>query len=191
MFVLAVFWAASLGLLIRDWRTGRISNRPIDPPFNPTTVHGQVFEDGDGEGDVDEESTYEHVPPLSQRTSAYDDSTVANATPYSDNNNADSRFRDSIAPPAGSPTTGAYPGPPLSPPASRPSMDAYGAFSDPAPTGFAAPAATATGPPSPTPAVSRTMQYADPYAAVRAQIGAPAVAGGSSTPPSYDYPGYR
>ena len=96
----------------------------------------------------------------------------------------------------------------------RPSMDAYGAFSDPAPSGFGtsrynqaasgytnshstAPSARSNsgGPPvlpEPDlgPMVSRTMQYADPYAAVRASI-----AGGSgsptSVPPSYEsYQGY-
>lgn len=102
-------------------------------------------------------------------------------------------------------------------------MDAYGAFSDPAPTGFgtsygggnASSGGYASqqsggygtspqrqtggggGPPllpEPDlgPRVSRTMQYADPYAAVRASIG-----GGSSTspagaPPSYEnYQTYR
>lgn len=96
-------------------------------------------------------------------------------------------------------------------------MDAYGAFSDPAPSGFgsstqgyapaptgytggyasASPSRTGTAPPilpEPDmggPMVSRTMQYADPYAAVRASI-----AGGSTSPtgrpPSYDgYAGYR
>ncbi len=81
-------------------------------------------------------------------------------------------------------------------------MDAYGAFSDPAPTGFgpaspnysaASPARTATGPPiipEPDlgPRVSRTMQYADPYAAVRASVAGQA----PSSPPSYEnYTGYR
>jgi len=182
------FWAASLGLLVMDWRSGRITNRP-DPPFNPSSVHEQVFEDGDGEAEGDEESTYEHVPPVSQRDSPYENSTAH--APYSDNTGA-GRFRDSdIGPPAGSPTEGVYPGPPPLPPPqeaaiSRPSMDTYGAFSDPTPSGFGA--ATPSSPSGPP--VSRTMQYADPYAAVRATIGAPAV-GGSNTPPSYEYQGYR
>ncbi|KAF8484371.1 hypothetical protein JB92DRAFT_3085683 [Gautieria morchelliformis] len=66
-------------------------------------------------------------------------------------------------------------------PKSRPSIDAYGAFSDPTPSGFDAPAPA-------SPGVSRTMQYADPYAAVRASIG------GASPqmpqPPTYDYQEY-
>jgi len=69
------------------------------------------------------------------------------------------------------------------PAAGRPSIDAYGAFSDPPPSGFG------PGPSSPTsPGVSRTMQYADPYAAVRATIGNPSVPAGSQ-PPSYEYQG--
>jgi len=76
------------------------------------------------------------------------------------------------------------------PPVSRPSMDAYGAFSDPAPTGYGQGAQSGGAPVSP---VSRTMQYADPYAAVRGRI---AQAGGAAAaptaqPPSYDYLGYR
>jgi hypothetical protein len=63
----------------------------------------------------------------------------------------------------------------------RPSIDAYGAFSDPPPSGFGAP---------PSPGVSRTMQYADPYAAVRASIvTAPAAAVPPPGPPSYEYQG--
>ncbi|KAF8899881.1 hypothetical protein CPB84DRAFT_1815505 [Gymnopilus junonius] len=73
------------------------------------------------------------------------------------------------------------------PMAGRPSMDAYGAFSDPAPVDSGIRAL----PPLPGPMLSRTMQYADPYAAVRASI-----AGQPSTsppgPPSYEsYSGYR
>jgi hypothetical protein len=45
--------------------------------------------------------------------------------------------------------------------AGRPSMDAYGAFDDPTPSGYDQPY---------QPPVSRTMQIADPYAAVKASI---------------------
>jgi len=45
--------------------------------------------------------------------------------------------------------------------AGRPSMDAYGAFNDPTPSGYDQPY---------QPPVSKTMQIADPYAAVRASI---------------------
>ena len=92
-------------------------------------------------------------------------------------------------------------------------MDAYGAFSDPAPSGFGAGAAE-----RPTsfseasglggaaaPGVSRTMQYADPYAAVRATIASstPSYASGpvpgpgstspvhQPAPPYSEYTGYR
>ncbi|PVG00986.1 hypothetical protein CPB86DRAFT_805457 [Serendipita vermifera] len=57
-------------------------------------------------------------------------------------------------------------------PAGRPSMDAYGAFSDPNPSGYGRTQQYEQPPQS-----SRTMQYADPYAAVRASIH------GSSSPP--------
>jgi hypothetical protein len=91
-------------------------------------------------------------------------------------------------------------------------MDAYGAFSDPAPSGFgtalynqAANGYTTLphleGPPilpEPDlggPMVSRTMQYADPYAAVRATIAGqqgPVSPTSVLPPPSYDtYVGYR
>jgi hypothetical protein len=63
-------------------------------------------------------------------------------------------------------------------PAGRPSMDAYGAFSGPEPTGYGRGAYT-----QPQPEVSRTMQYADPYAAVRASIHT----GGAATPPYEPY----
>ena len=91
-------------------------------------------------------------------------------------------------------------------------MDAYGAFSDPAPSGFgygnsnvnagyASPSSrvgrTVSPPPMipdpdlGQPMVSRTMQYADPYAAVRTSV----ATGGQhqqGTPPSYEsYSGYR
>jgi len=75
----------------------------------------------------------------------------------------------------------------------RPSMDAYGAFNDPAPTGYGEGGAV-----SPGGARSRTMQfaeYADPYAAVRGRLaqgtGSPVPVGGPP-PPQYDYGGgYR
>jgi len=100
-------------------------------------------------------------------------------------------------------------------------MDAYGAFDDPAPSGFgtahqggysappggysesygtASPSRQYTGPPilpEPDmggPMVSRTMQYADPYAAVRASIAAQqGPSSPTAGPPSYDssYQGYR
>lgn len=72
----------------------------------------------------------------------------------------------------------------------RQSFDAYGAFSDPAPSGFASantpPAfAPPSSPPPENPRVSRTMQYADPYARVR-----DAVSGTGSPPPAQGYSSY-
>lgn len=57
--------------------------------------------------------------------------------------------------------------PQYSSPPSRPSIDAYGAFSDPLPTGYSNPNAYA---PPESNRMSRTMQYADPYAAVQASV---------------------
>lgn len=163
-----VFWGASLGLLIMDWRSGKL-NAPRDPPFtHPPTESGDI----DGDDGDDEESSYHQVPP----TRPADDSNSA-GSPFSDSN----RYS---APPA-SFTTAA--------PAPRPSIDAYGAFSDPAPSGFGNSHISSTPPilPEPDlgPRVSRTMQYADPYAAVRASIGGGNAAPG---PPSYtSYQDYR
>lgn len=167
------FWLASLVTLIMDWRSGRLT-RPRDPPFHPPVeVHEGGYEEGD-----DEESSYHHIPPVSHRATTYDDSN-AQSSPFSDN----SRFRDSDAPSNASP--GGYGGGGI--PAGRPSMDAYGAFSDPAPSGFAPPSPSGM----PQPAVSRTMQYADPYAAIRSSIN-PSSEPAPSTPPSYEtYQGYR
>jgi len=60
----------------------------------------------------------------------------------------------------------------------RQSMDPYGAFNDDAPSGYGgqAGAAAATGP-----GVSRTMQYADPYAAARGHV-----TQGQPQAPAYD-----
>ncbi|KAJ7593551.1 hypothetical protein C8J56DRAFT_931339 [Mycena floridula] len=177
-----VFWAASLGYLIYAWRTGKLHG-PRDPPFQHPNL-----EDG-REDDEDDDAEYHVIPAVRQQnlTSNYD--TPPN--PFADSN------RYSSASGSTTNVSSGYNGP-----ASRPSMDAYGAFSDPAPSGFGAPASGRQGGyggaapviPEPDfgPKVSRTMQYADPYAAVRANI-----AGGNpppaSGPPSYEnnYQGYR
>ena len=175
-------WLASLILLILYWRSGKLHTGPRDPPFQRPDVDEE--DEFDGQPDRDEESSYHQIPPV--RTSMataptrYDNSSSP-TSPFSDNN----RYQpaSSFAP---------------APAAARPSMDAYGAFSDPAPTGFgASPAGTPgyspSGPPvlpepDVGPRVSRTMQYADPYAAVRASL----VGGQQNTPPSYEsYTGYR
>ncbi|KAJ7183112.1 hypothetical protein C8R46DRAFT_1065958 [Mycena filopes] len=186
-----IFWTASLVLLVLDWRSGKLhtgnGNRPRDPPFTHPPQEATEFE-MDYDPDEDE---YHHVPPArrptASETSAYDPTATSGPNPFSDANR--------YAAPA-----------PQTPVHGRPSIDAYGAFSDPAPSGFspAAPrfAAGAGGPPvipeqdlGPQLGVSRTMQYADPklqyndpYAAVRASIAAPH----AEPAPGYGgYQGYR
>ena len=139
-------------ILVLDWRSGASTLRR-DPNFNPP-AEMRAHEDDDD----DEESRYHHIPsntpqlPPLRHTTAEDVS-----SPFSDAN----RYRPDVEP------------------KSRSSIDAYGAFSDPAPTGFDA---------APTsPGVSRTMQYADPYAAVRANIGN--VPPQIPPPPTYEYQG--
>lgn len=160
-----VFWAASFTLTVTDWRSGK-SSRPRDPPFTrPTEV------DDDYEDAVDEESAYNR--PVGHR-----DSTLDQARPESNKYSPTApslppiSFPDSSGP---APQHGGY-----TSPTSRPSMDVYGAFSDPAPSGYSN--SNPYSPPEPS-GMSRTMQYADPYAAVRASI-APQQQPG---PPSYGH----
>ena len=144
----SVSWIGTMTILVLDWRSGSHLRR--DPNFNPPSVM-RAHED---DYDDDDESRYDHtpsnapqLPPL--RRGAADEV----SSPFSDTH----QYRPDE-------------------PRSRPSIDTYGAFSDPPPSGFdAAPA---------SPGVSRTMQYADPYAAVRANIG-----NVSPKPPSYEYSG--
>ncbi|KAK7454489.1 hypothetical protein VKT23_011243 [Stygiomarasmius scandens] len=198
-----VFWGASLILLIINWRQGKLLSGPRDPPFQ------RPMDMEEGEDDEDEHS---YNPPVASAPAA--------SNPFEDSNRYSSATSGGYSP--------SYPGgytpaastaatsTPYSPP-SRPSMDAYGAFSDPAPTGFGSSGGRGTSPqrvpaappsiPEPdlgpmmgggaAPGVSRTMQYADPYAAVRAnlvgghqqQAAAQSQYGG---PPSYDsYQDYR
>ncbi|KAH9838689.1 uncharacterized protein C8Q71DRAFT_752484 [Rhodofomes roseus] len=161
------FWLASLILTIMHWRSGK-STRPRDTPFtHPAEFSEVASHEGDDYGD--EESQYNPKPVDDDARSPFADSPY---TPPS-----------FPAAPAGSYTA---PGQP------RPSIDAYGAFSDPPPSGFGAPG-TATPPPE-GPRLSRTMQYADPYAAVRATIAAgqgQRNSTASSNPPVYNnYSGY-
>jgi len=181
-----VFWTASLGLLIYYWRTGRL-NTSRDPTFIPPRIN-------DDDDAYDEESTHNsvHAPrstsmavPIAEND-AYDDSSNEVNSPF-----ADPHLHGSTTAYNGYPTVT-----PVVPSAGRPSLDAYGAFSDPAPSGFINPSGFSTGPTQSTqlpipipdhgPRVSRTMQYADPYAAVRATLA------GQGSPPSYEsYSGYR
>ncbi|KAH9945477.1 uncharacterized protein BXZ73DRAFT_38409 [Epithele typhae] len=165
-----IFWAASLTLVILDWRNGKTS-RARDPPFaHPVEVsEGSIYERADDRDDDDEES---HNKP-------YSDTTQTAYSPFSDANRLSGAQSDSYQQPSA-------PGYSSSSPAPRPSIDAYGAFSDPAPSGFAGGFA----PPDSNPRVSRTMQYADPYAAVRASISVGQSNGGNVTPPGPPAPGY-
>jgi len=138
-----VFWGGSLTLTFLEFRKNRAS-RPRDPPFE---------QPHDGE-EGDEESAYE-VPSIKQDENDTS-SPFADAYRYS---GASSTAIGSF----GSPTSPKYNIP--SAPQPRPSLDAYGAFSDPAPTGFGGSPVD-----SGVTGVSRTMLYADPYAAVRASV---------------------
>ncbi|KAH9930139.1 uncharacterized protein B0H18DRAFT_995381 [Fomitopsis serialis] len=161
------FWLASLILTIMNWRSGKVT-RPRDQPFtHPAEFSEVASHEGDEYGD--EESQY-HMKPSYNSHDAH--------SPFADTPYTPPSFP---AAPAGSYNA---PGQP------RPSIDAYGAFSDPPPSGFGAPG-TAT-PPSESPRVSRTMQYADPYAAVRATVAAgQRTSAAPSNPPMYSsYSGY-
>ncbi|KAJ6468470.1 hypothetical protein C8R45DRAFT_1018920 [Mycena sanguinolenta] len=176
-----IFWTASLVLLILDWRNGKLhSSEARDPPFTHPHQEATEFE---MDYDPDDEE-YQHIPPARRTTSeapsTYDPAATSGPNPFSDANR--------YAAPA-----------PQTPVHGRPSIDAYGAFSDPAPSGFspAAPRFNASAAPpiipeqdlGPPVGVSRTMQYADPYAAVRASIATPP----ATQQPGYDsgYQGYR
>ena len=189
-----------------DWRSGKLlaSLTPRDPPFTrPQATHE---EEGEEE---EEDAPYSHVPPVRRTTASnsHDNSNLPQS-PFADPN----RYSGGHSQMTASAPSVYTPAPQA---VGRPSMDAYGAFSDPAPSGFGtsrynqvasgytnsysttSPARSNSGGPPVLPEpdlgpmVSRTMQYADPYAAVRASI-----AGGSgsptSVPPSYEsYQGYR
>ncbi|KAF9000732.1 hypothetical protein BDQ17DRAFT_664843 [Cyathus striatus] len=196
-------WVASVIILVLDWRNGRL-NAPRDPPFTaPSVTHDE--EEGE-----EEEEGYTSIPPPRQNSIPYGNAGAA-SNPFADSNRYNT---PSVSTAPSSAYTPASAPQPLA--AGRPSMDAYGAFSDPAPSGFGASSAGGYSPapsgytsasayatpaqtiaPPPTlpepdfgPRMSRTMQYADPYSAVRASIGTPQAA--SSIPPSYEsYQGYR
>lgn len=194
-----------MAMLIMDWRSGKLI-AARDPPFTrPQVVH----EEEGVEEEEEENTSRSHLPPVRQSTASSPPNIYANSnssqSPFSDSN----RYSGLSQIPASTPS--AYTPAPQA--AGRPSMDAYGAFSDPAPSGFStvqynqvansyATAPNMGGPPilpEPDlggPMVSRTMQYADPYAAVRATISGPqGPASVSPTPvpppPSYEtYVGY-
>ncbi|KAK2463495.1 hypothetical protein APHAL10511_004581 [Amanita phalloides] len=177
-----VFWTASLGLLFHYWRTGRL-NVSRDPTFIPPQLN-------DEDETYDVESIHTSIPAPGQSLSGVPP--IATNTAYDGSNNINSPFADPHRH-SSAPSYISYPvTTPVAQPAGRPSLDAYGAFSDPAPSGFIDPS-TQSNPGPPTlplpdlgPRVSRTMQYADPYSAVRASLA------GQGSPPSYEsYSGYR
>jgi len=164
-----VFWAASFVLTVMDWKSGK-SSRPRDPPFTRPAEADDDYDDA-----ADEEPAYNR--PVGHRDSAIDQarpevnkysSAAPSIPPIS--------FPDSSAP-AMIPQPGGY-----TSATSRPSMDFYGAFSDPVPSGYSNPDPYSQPEPN---RVSRTMQYADPYAAVKASITPPQQPG----PPGYGHDG--
>jgi hypothetical protein len=174
LITLTVGWAGTLALTVRDWRRGA-TTRPRDPAFHPPQMASEDYAEDDRDSihpgpkrdQADAELVYEPIPPIRRQTD--DDLGGALRSPFGDEN----RYGGG---------GGGYGGAPA---AGRPSMEAYGAFSDPAPSGYGGAGQAAM----PSPGVSRTMQYADPYAAVRASIGS---GGPTSTPPNYEnYSGYR
>jgi len=199
-----VCWCASLALLIMDWRSGKLI-AARDPPFTrPQVVH----EEEGIEEEEEEHSSRSHLPPVRQSTVLSPPNVYANSnssqSPFSDSNRYSGHSQIPVSTPS------AYTPAPQA--AGRPSMDAYGAFSDPAPSGFGTAQYSQVansystppnigGPPilpEPDlggPMVSRTMQFADPYAAVRATIaGQQGSVSPTSVPPppSYEtYVGYR
>lgn len=146
-----VAWCGTAFLAFQEWRTGKTVYRREDPPFSLPSHHAPAPTD---EEDIDPYTRrHNNNPPIAEE----DEDDYAQG-PFTDSN----RYN-------GGGGGGGYNA------AGRPSMDAYGAFSDPSPSGYARGQYD-------QPEVSRTMQYADPYAQVRASIhGGPGV-----QPPQYD-----
>jgi hypothetical protein len=159
-----------------DWRSGK-SLQPRDPPFQ-RPADDLEYEDDDG---GDEESTYH--PVQENRRSTYDD-----ATP---NRHSSSSLPHSLPPISITSPSVPQPGGFMSPTNPRQSMDVYGAFSDPPPVGYD-PVPGGASPQRQPQQMSRTMQYADPYAAVRASINPQEAAQShppEQSPPSYSFEG--
>jgi len=147
-------WIGTMFLTFQEWRTGKTIYRPEDPPFSLAAAHQPVVHDED---DTDPYSARNHTQ---QRTG------ITEEDDEYDDNDAHSPFADHT----GNNRYNAYGNANV---AGRPSMDAYGAFSDPNPSGYGGVAGgrQQQQPPQYTqPEMSRTMQFADPYAAVRASI---------------------
>lgn len=194
-----VGWGASVVLLILHWRQGKLTG-PRDPPFQHPTDVENLHDDDD-----DDDASYHHIPPSQPAAGSSPLSTPPN--PFTDANRYSAASSSNNSYPSSSDpysSTAYSSSTPNSYAAGRPSMDAYGAFSDPAPSGFGGNAPTRTSGAAPTlpepdmgPQVSRTMQYADPYAKVRANLGGGAAQQSQSpsaygAPPGYDgYNEYR
>jgi len=149
-------WLFTLILAIVEWRQVRLT-RPKDPPF---THPVETLHEEDEPFDAREHDANADIE------SAYKAPSTRPISMRSEEQASESPFRDSYAAP-------------------RQSMDTYGAFSDPAPTGFGT-----------SPGLSRTMQYADPYAAIRQNLEgvsptSEALPPRPPNPPAYDYTGYR
>lgn len=152
-----VSWGATFAIIVKEWQQGKVRGRR-DPPFVNPVEHSHEASD-----------TSSYYP---ARTTG-----IGARKPLTDVDEEEEPQSPFSDPPE---TRYAPSQPPTLPPLNtgpRQSMDTYGAFSDPAPTGFSSQPAS--------PGVSRTMQYADPYAAVRANIGPRT--GQSNGPPGYDY----
>ncbi|KAI0636198.1 hypothetical protein C8Q77DRAFT_1052149 [Trametes polyzona] len=184
-----VFWCCTLTLAVLDWRNGK-SSRHRDPPFTHPMEASEGSEYSRANDD-DDDYTEEGV-----QQKPFSDNSNKTYSPFSDANRLSGV--SSTSPTYQQPTSTPFASSQAAP---RPSIDAYGAFSDPAPTGFAGGFSAPPQVVDDTPRISRTMQYADPYAAVRASIASNQSAPGSgvSTPPSggppppgySSYGGYR
>jgi len=164
-----VAWSGTLVLTVLDWRNGKSHRTARDPAFVPPTPSIAEGEEDDEVGTLD--GSYKEVPVRQStlRDEEAQDSPFAdrNASPYT-----------TAYDPASATSPSGY-SPRTTAPAGRSSVDVYGAFNDPVPSGYGSGGPT-------SPGVSRTMQYADPYAAVRTSLG---IAGASpaSGPPAYGY----
>ncbi|KAG8864857.1 hypothetical protein FRB96_003443 [Tulasnella sp. 330] len=148
-------WGATFAIILKEWRQGKTRGRPRDPPFANPVEHSHEVSD-----------TSSYYPTRSGPGGAH-----RALTDVDEDEEPQSPFND---PPRTRYAAGITPSLPPVDTGPRHSVDAYGAFADPAPTGY-------NDPPVPD-GVSRTMQYADPYAAVRANIGPR-----TGQPPDYDY----
>ncbi|KAI0073698.1 hypothetical protein K474DRAFT_1666339 [Panus rudis PR-1116 ss-1] len=182
------FWVCSLVMTILDWRNGK-TTRPRDPPFTHPEVPSDLV------SQEDEESLYRQPSQKSTYNDRHDSSDMQ--SPFADDNRYSSV--PSINPSYNSSVPSYQTAPSGAPQLPRPSIDAYGAFSDPPPSGFGASvpvgySSGGTSSPTEGPRVSRTMQYADPYAAVRATVTSSQGQGVSAPPQSSyapPYGGYR